>query len=117
MEPTCLSRASALGALVDAVELLLTGSGPRIRTPATKSVAMAEYVMTAVVRFMASPRSSLFGVGLIKARTQSLGQFYGIVIRPKMHEEQARLFLKHMAVDGGDLNAVLSQRPDYRIDF
>ena len=40
-----------------------------------------------------------------------------IVIRPEMHEEEARLFVQHMIMQGGHLDAVLAQRAQDRIDL
>src|SRR5258708_3518804 len=62
-------------------------------------------------------RRSFPGVGLIERGAQPFRQFYRVVIGPEMHEEQARLFFQHVAVNGRNLNALLTQRLDHRIDF
>ena len=51
--------------------------------------------------------ASPFGArGPVEGCANSFGQFYGVVIGPEMHEEQARLLGEHVAVDGSDLDAV-----------
>jgi hypothetical protein len=44
-------------------------------------------------------------------------QLYRIFVGPKMHEEQARLFIQHVAVQGSDLDSIRAQRFNYGIDF
>src|SRR5689334_8022252 len=55
--------------------------------------------------------------GLIKRGADPLGELHGVVVRPEMHEVQARLLVQHVAVQGGDLDAVLAQGADDRIDL
>ena len=38
-------------------------------------------------------------------RFQPLSELHGIVVRPEMHEEEARLLVEHMAVERGHLDA------------
>ena len=40
----------------------------------------------------------------------ALGELHGIIVRPEMHEEHARLFVQHVAVDRRHLDAVRAQR-------
>lgn len=54
------------------------------------------------------------GVGLIERSAEPPRQFYCVIIGPKMHEEQARFFIKHVTVErrhfiGTDYTS--SQRP------
>ena len=41
----------------------------------------------------------------------------GVVVRPKVHEEQARPFIKHVAVQGRNFDSVSTQRFDHRVDL
>src|SRR3974390_242197 len=54
---------------------------------------------------------------LVQSGTESLRQFQRIVICPEMQEEQSRLFVQHVAVHGGDLDAVGLQRVDDWVYF
>ena len=44
--------------------------------------------------------------GLVERRAQALRELHRVVVGPEMHEEQARLLVQHVAVQGGDLDAV-----------
>src|SRR5215470_19374108 len=55
--------------------------------------------------------------GLVQRRTQSLGELLGVVICPEMHEKYPWLLVKHVAVDGGNFDAVLAKCLNQRIDF
>ncbi len=72
-------------------------------------------------RHVASPRefpTLAFGArGFVKRGAQSPRELQGIVIGPEMQEEQPRLFVQHVAVDRGHLDAVRPQRPDHGIDL
>src|SRR4029077_17776280 len=59
-----------------------------------------------------------FGIRhFVERGAQTFGEFYGVVICPKMHEVKAWLFVEHVAVQGRYLNAVGAQRPNHRIDL
>ena len=49
-------------------------------------------------------------VDFVQRRSQSLGELLRILVRPEVHEEEARLLLQHVAVQCGDLDAVIAQR-------
>ena len=55
--------------------------------------------------------------GLVKRRANALGKLESIIVRPKVHEEQARLFGEHVAVQSRDFDPVRAQRLDDWIDF
>src|SRR5690348_7195196 len=55
--------------------------------------------------------------GLVERGADTLGELHGVVVRPEMHEVQARLLVQHVAVQGRHLDAVLPQRLDHRIDL
>ena len=44
--------------------------------------------------------------GFVYRRAQSARQLFGVVVRPKMQEEQPWLLIQHVAVNGRHLNAV-----------
>src|SRR5262245_21925939 len=46
----------------------------------------------------------------------SICELDGVIVCPEVHEEQARLLIKHVTVQGCDLDPVCAQRFDYRID-
>ena len=46
-----------------------------------------------------------------------MSELDGIVVRPKVHEEQPRLFIKHVTMQGRYLDAVAAQRFDDGIDL
>jgi len=46
-----------------------------------------------------------------------MSELDGIVVRPEMHEEQPRLLIKHMTVQGRDLDSSCAQSFDHRIDL
>jgi len=58
-----------------------------------------------------------FEVDLVQTCLDALGDGRRAADAPKVHEEEARLLGEHMAVQGGDLNAVIGKRGDDRIDF
>ena len=94
-------RAEALWSMLIKPDLSL-GSATRGFRPKPKE-AVCLLVEALPVRWEASP----FGAcGPVERRANSLGQFYGVVIGPEMHEEQARLVGEHVAMDGSDLDAV-----------
>jgi hypothetical protein len=43
--------------------------------------------------------------GLVKRSAQAAGQLDGLVVGPEVHEDQARLFGEHVAMQGGDLDS------------
>lgn len=49
---------------------------------------------------------------LIERATQPPCECDGVVVRPEVHEEEARLFVEHVAVEGGDFNAALLEGTD-----
>src|ERR1700739_2147667 len=51
----------------------------------------------------------------VKRRAQSFCKFHRVIIGPEMHEVQAWLFIKHVAVKGRYLDAVLAQRLEDRV--
>src|SRR5260370_858220 len=53
---------------------------------------------------------SFFSICLVQRGSQSIGQLYRIFVGPKMHEEQAWLFIQHVAVQRSDLDSVRAQR-------
>src|SRR5882757_9803304 len=57
----------------------------------------------------------LYAGRLVECSAQASGKFQRIVTGPEMEEEQPRLFVQHVAVDGGYVDAVCSQCFDYRI--
>ena len=46
---------------------------------------------------------------LVESGTQTLGQFARLIIGPEVHEEQPRLFVQHVTVNGGHLDSVFMQ--------
>src|SRR6185437_7203217 len=44
-------------------------------------------------------------------------ELQGVAVGPKIHEERARLFLKHVAMQCRDLDAGILQRANHRIDL
>ena len=63
------------------------------------------------------PATSFLTSTLSSAAPQACGELARVVIGPEMHEEDARLFVEHVAVQGGDLDAVGLQGLDHRIDL
>src|SRR5712664_2169129 len=59
----------------------------------------------------------LLDIHLVEGGTQARGELARIVIGPEMQEEHARLFVEHVAVQGGDLDAVGLQGLDHRVDL
>src|SRR5437763_2837092 len=54
--------------------------------------------------------SSLFlEADLAQRSLQPVRKLLGIVIRPEVHEEKARLLVQHVAMQRGDFNAVVAQ--------
>jgi len=55
--------------------------------------------------------------GLIKGNLESLSELRSIVVGPEMHEQQSRLLVEHVAMNGGNLDPVRAQAADERIDL
>src|SRR5206468_10100778 len=62
-------------------------------------------------------RSALGDGRLVERRPNALGKLQRIVVRPKMHEEDTRLFGQHVTVERCHLDAVRSQRLDHGVDL
>jgi len=60
--------------------------------------------------------SSFLGIGLIECGAQSFCQFRRIIVCPKMHKEEARLFAGHVAVQGRDRDMIRAQGLLHRSD-
>src|SRR4051794_11444487 len=54
--------------------------------------------------------SALDDVDMTERRLQPGRELQGIVVRPEMHEVEARLLADHMVVQSRDLDAILTQR-------
>jgi hypothetical protein len=54
---------------------------------------------------------------VVECGPQTPCQLDRMVVGPEMHEEHARLFGQHMAVEGRYFDAIGPQGLDYRIDF
>src|SRR5438046_8940783 len=52
---------------------------------------------------------------LVERGAQSPGKFQRIVMGPEMKEEQSRLFVQHVAMDGGHVDSACPQRLDHGI--
>src|ERR1051325_6344594 len=63
----------------------------------------------APIRSARTISSALGDIDVRQRRLQAGREFLGIVIRPEMHKEKPGLFVEHMVVDGGYLDAVLPQ--------
>src|SRR5256885_140203 len=59
--------------------------------------------------------SALFGIDLVKCSSQPFRKFLRVVIRPEVHEEEARLLAEHMTVQRRYLDSILLQRLDHGI--
>src|SRR5436190_19699815 len=59
----------------------------------------------------------LAGVGLIQRRSKSFRQLHHVIVRPEVHEEQPRLLVEHVAVNGRNGDAILAQCLDDGIDL
>src|ERR1700677_2451171 len=70
---------------------------------------------TATFAMAASPVRS--DMNSIQPGAKPLGQFHGVVVGPEMNEERARLVVEHVVVNRGDLDAIVLQRLDERIDL
>jgi len=64
---------------------------------------------------MAPPSTPVFSLpsggahrarSLIERGAKSASELCGVIIRPEMKEEETRLFVQHVAVNGRDLNAI-----------
>src|SRR6266849_7563185 len=62
-------------------------------------------------------RSAFRQPDLAQGRLQASGQLPGIIVGPEMHEEQPRLFGKHVAVQRRHLDPALAQGLEYGIDL
>src|SRR4051794_31228062 len=60
---------------------------------------------------------ALDDVDVTERRLQSGSELERIVLRPEMHEVEARLLTEHVVVHGCNLDTVLAQRLHYRRDF
>src|SRR6266446_4495366 len=54
---------------------------------------------------------------LVQGRLQAFSQLSCIVVRPEMHEEQSRLFGKHVAMQRSHLDSAVAQRFKDGIDL
>src|SRR5260221_14338332 len=54
---------------------------------------------------------------LAQRRLQPAGELLRIVVRPEVHEEEARLLFQHVAVQCGDFDAVFAQGFEDRVHF
>src|SRR6476661_3781661 len=52
---------------------------------------------------------------LPERRSQALRQLERIVVGPEMDKKETWLFVEHMTVEGGHLDAILAQRTDHRV--
>src|SRR5215471_15907806 len=68
-------------------------------------------------RYLIARSSALRARRLVDCGAQSLGELYGVVIGPEVHEEQPRLLVEHVAVDRRHLDAIRAQRVDHWIDL
>src|ERR671933_905694 len=59
--------------------------------------------------------SAPFHLHLVEGGAKPLGELLRIVVRPEMHEEEARLLAEHVVVQGRDLDAVLAKRAEHRV--
>jgi hypothetical protein len=65
-----------------------------------------------------SPRpSSSREIDLVERGPQSCRQFCQFIVCPEVHEEQARLVIEHVIVQGRNLDAIVAQNTQHRIDF
>src|ERR1700732_1411611 len=62
-------------------------------------------------------RSLLCQCHSIERGLQSGGEFDHVIVCPEVHEEQNRLVIEHVIVQGGDLDAIVVQNTQHRIDF
>src|SRR5262249_61061728 len=62
-------------------------------------------------------RSALRARRLVEGRAQSLGKLYGVVIGPKVHEEEPRLLVEHVTMDRRHLDTVRPQSVDDWVHF
>ena len=70
------------------------------------------------IRMSQQPASHDFAFAILSnARTQSPSELYGVIVRPEVHEKQARLLIKHVTVQGRDLDPVGSKGFDHRVDL
>jgi hypothetical protein len=83
----------------------------------TAPVKTAELDEPTLATLAAICRPSKLPCDLIKGGPQALGQLDRLIIGPKMHEEQARLFNEHVAMHRGHLDLIFAQRLDDRIDL
>ena len=60
---------------------------------------------------------SFRGIRLAQSAAQSASELQGIIICPKVHEEQMRRIVKHVTVQGGHSDPVRAQSGDDRIDL
>src|SRR5262249_58012040 len=75
-------------------------------------------------RFAASTTASrvqtsslLLPIHFVESRPKAFGELQCIVVRPEVHEQEPRLLVEHVAVQRGDLDAVVSQRLHHGVHF
>src|SRR5438105_12075229 len=61
--------------------------------------------------------SRLFRLGLVERRSQSLRQCHRVVVRPEVHEVDARLFVEEMTVQRRHGDPMIAQRANNWIHF
>src|SRR5215471_3777433 len=62
-------------------------------------------------------RSALRDIDLCERRPQPFGKLARVVVGPEVHEIEMGLVIEHVVMDRRDLDPVVAQRFQYRIDF
>src|SRR4051794_38873876 len=92
----------------------LTGSSGTLASNCSGAASVCAFAINGLSSRSASstrraPRSALRKIDMRQRRLQPGRELQGIVMRPEMHEVEARLLADHVVVQSRDLDAILTQ--------